>query len=183
METIEINYSVQAEEKMAARSPSSMSNLRFCLAVHNADECIATFYFMGGQKKYVEKEVKRILSAFQIPVTAKVHVASEIGVYAGFCWYHETGYEMAHAKREALACARCTQEIEQGVSFENPGGVHGWEKMRRVRYHPDDLTLDNYLAKTGRRFRMSKPDVDNGVSREQAFENHIESLRVKHGSE
>lgn len=39
------------------------------------------------------------------------------------------------------------------------------------------LTLDNYATMTGQRFRMEKWDVQNKVTREQAFENMVEGLR------
>lgn len=34
---------------------------------------------------------------------------------------------------------------------------------------PADITLENYLAKTGHRFKMTKAEVEAGLSREDAF--------------
>jgi hypothetical protein len=41
----------------------------------------------------------------------------------------------------------------------------------------DTLTLDNYLDKTGQRFRMEKWDKQNGTGRQEAFDNMIERFR------
>lgn len=40
------------------------------------------------------------------------------------------------------------------------------------------LTIDNYLQETGSRFRMEKFDIENGVTREEAFKIMVERLRT-----
>lgn len=41
------------------------------------------------------------------------------------------------------------------------------------------LDSDDYRAKTGKRFRMTKEQIDSGISREQAFQQFMEQMITK----
>jgi hypothetical protein len=74
---------------------------------------------------------------------------------------------------------KVVQELNSPASLITTGQT---KMFKGVAVNLDDLTLENYLEKTGQRFRMEKWDKQNNISRQQAFDNMIERFRNEEGA-
>ena len=90
-----------------------------------------------------------------------------------------TGVKVTQAKKQGVTIIPEIDFYKMVEELKSPVATSGGS-IREINGRMidiDRLTLENYADETGQRFRLEKWDVDNGVSREQAFQTRIDSLR------
>ncbi len=94
---------------------------------------------------------------------------------------NNTGRKVEQAKRQNIVIVNEAEFYNMVKELSAPVALSSNADVRAINGRPVDLnklTLANYATVTGQRFRRELWDVNNGISRPEAFKNMIEGLRT-----
>jgi hypothetical protein len=136
-----------------------------------------TLCFSGKLSGYSRDEAQDLMECYGAEIVSTINFKTTHLVTGD-----RTGTKVDKAKKQNITIIsenqfyKLVQELKDPSVTKTKSGT--LRTIGGVDVDIDTLTLENYLTVVGSRFRMEKFDVDNGLSRQEAFEIMVEKLRT-----
>lgn len=180
------NYSARVVDTFTAYrksqgANSSAASLNRTVTIKGKETPVASMVicFTGKLSGYSRTQAQEFVETWGATAVDSLNFQTTHLVSGKLAGGKKTGRKLEEAKKNNVEIITENEFYKMIQELSSPAKLTT-SLMRTINGNSIDvtqLTLDNYPAMTGQRFRMEKWDKENGVTREVAFENMLDRLR------